>query len=352
MKVLVMGLRQGLCRALERRKIPYILWNHKEVSSKLRAEKIVVGPYMDSEADFFAFFDLCKINHDEFSHVIAGSEAPVIYASLARKWLKVERNPHTLILKCTDKLTMKKFLHEKGIPMTQFADIKKYENREELVEKLGLPLVVKGRNSSGGRDVKFHQSLSDSEFEILKKNARKLDLYGEAAVKGSEGSIESFVQDHNVIFTNITQYYVLGHCNIIPGLYSQELNSKIRDLNEQVIRALKIKWGMTHLEYYITDEGPLFGEIAIRPPGGHIMDCLELSYGENFWEHFLDVELHQKDLIFSKCQAYSAAYIFHPGKGKVMAIEGTRDLARLANIEKWRFKLNVGDEVETRVGGR
>ncbi len=350
MKVLVMGLRQGLCRALERRGIAYILWNHKKVSSKLKAERILISPYLSEESEFFKYLEESQINPGQITHIIAGSEAPVIYASLARKWLKVKRNPHTLILKCTDKLEMKKYLFEKGIPMTRFTDIKKCENKEELIGKLGLPLVIKARNSSGGRGLEFLETISDDEFSYLKKNARKLDLYCEGALKGSEGSIESFVQNHKIVFTNITQYYELGHCNIVPAIYNEELKSQIHALNEEVIKALKIKWGMTHLEYYITDEGLLFGEVALRPPGGHIMDCLKLSYREDFWDHFLNVELHQEDLSFKEASSYSAAYIFHPGKGKVSSITGVQELQSLPNMKKWRLQLKVGDTVETRVG--
>ncbi len=350
MKVLVMGLRQGLCRALERRGIDYILWNHVNVSSKLKAKSIIISPYQDDEEEFLRTLERNEVYPSDFTHVIAGSEAPVVYASLARKWLGVKRNPHNLILKCTDKLTMKKFLSEKGIPMTKFEDIKKSETKEELIEKLGLPLVIKARNSSGGRGVEFIEKLDDDYFHYLKKNARKLDLYCEGAIKGREGSIESFIQNHEVVFTNITEYYVLGHCNIVPATYDDELKEKIKELNEAVIKALKIKWGMTHLEFYETKEGLLFGEVALRPPGGHIMDCLELTYGDNFWDHFLKVELHEEDHSFSAVKNTSAAYIFHPGDGKVISIEGEDDLKQMPTVKKWRLQLKVGDVVEPRVG--
>jgi hypothetical protein len=350
MKVLVMGLRQGLCRALERRNLSYILWNHNKVSSKLKAECIIQSPYLDDEVEFLQTLNDNGVDGTEITHVIAGSEAPVVFASLARKWLKVKRNPHSLILKCTDKLTMKKFLCEKKVPMAKFVDIKKCRNKEELISILGLPLVIKARNSSGGRGLEFIKELSDDYFQELKKNARRLDLYCEAVIKGREGSIESFVQNHEIVFTNITEYYVLGHCNIVPATYSDELQEKIRKLNEIVIKALNIKWGMTHLEFYDTEEGLLFGEVALRPPGGHIMDCLELSYKDNFWDHFLNLELHKEDIFFSDNSEYSAAYIFHPGHGQVKEVKGQNELKEIETIKKWKLKLKVGDQVEPRLG--
>ena len=96
---------------------------------------------------------------------------------------------------------------------------------------------------------------------------------------------------------NVTEYHRIGHCNLVPAHYSEKELELIHELNRRVIKALKIKWGMTHLEYYLTDEGILFGEVALRPPGGHIMDCMSIAYDVNIWDHFIDVELLQKTLV-------------------------------------------------------
>ena len=350
MKVLVMGLRQGLCRALEQRSLDYILWSPKPVKSTLKASCIIEGPFAKDEEEFNKTLEKYNLNKEDITHVIAGSEEPVVYSSLIRKWLKIKRNPHSLILKCTDKLTMKKYLSEKGIKMTPFVDIKKCSSREELIDQLGLPLVIKARNSSGGRGVEFLEDISESYFNQLKKEARRLDLYCEGAIKGSEGSIESFIQDHEITFTNITQYYVIGHCNLIPAPFDEDLRNKLLSLNRSVISSLNIKWGMTHLEYYVTEDGILFGEVALRPPGGHIMDCMDLSYGEKFWDYFLSIELHEKVSKSFSLKEYSAAFIFHPGDGKVKKIEGEQRVKKLESIHKWRFKLKAGDRVSKREG--
>lgn len=49
-------------------------------------------------------------------------------------------------------------------------------------------------------------------------------------------------------------------------------------MNHQVIKALNIKWGLTHLEYYGDRNGELFGEIALRPTGGYIMELIKCAY--------------------------------------------------------------------------
>ena len=345
-----MGLRQGLCRSLERKGIDYILWNPTAITSHLKTKSIIIYPFSADEEEFRKTLKRHKVDVQKITHIIAGSEAPVVFASLARKWLKVKRNPHNLIVKCTDKLTMKKFLVEKEIPMGKFEDIRNCSSRDELIESLGFPLVLKARNSSGGRGLEFLNELSDEEFAHLKKNAKKLDIYCEGAIKGREGSIESFIQNHEILFTNITQYYIQGHCNIIPGIYDEKLCSEIRELNQKVVEALNIKWGMTHLEYYLTDKGVLFGEIALRPPGGHIMDCLDLSYNANFWDYFIGVELHEEDITFPEGFDYSSAYIFHPGEGKVESVDGVDELKKLTNLKTWKLKIKKGDSIQARIG--
>ena len=343
MKVLVLGFRQALCRSLEKRNIPYVLWSNAPVKSKLKSLSTIIADYPKERTDLPS--DL-----DDITHVMAGTEAPVVAASLIRKWLDLKRNPHTLILRCTDKLTMKQYLSDKGIPMTKFADVRKCESLEDLQSELGESVVVKARNSSGGRGLEFVKNPTTEQFEFWKKNARKLDLYCEQAISGKEGSIESFIVDSEVVETNVTEYHRIGHCNLVPAHYSEKELELIHELNCRVIKALKIKWGMTHLEYYLTDEGILFGEVALRPPGGHIMDCMSIAYDVNIWDHFIDVELHQKITEPFKFVHYSGAAIFHPGEGDVESIDGVSEIESLPSLKKCKISVKPGDSIRKRIG--
>ena len=38
------------------------------------------------------------------------------------------------------------------------------------------------------------------------------------------------------------------------------------------------------MEVFLGEEGPVFGEIAARPPGGYLMDLIPRAYGFDPWE--------------------------------------------------------------------
>src|SRR5690606_5219991 len=114
----------------------------------------------------------------------------------------------------------------------------------------------------------------------------------ESFINAPEGSIESFINNNEILFTNITEYYKKTQANLLPAPFSKDELQQIQNLNEDVISKLNIQWGMTHLEFYRHPNGLYFGEIALRPPGGHIMAILKTAYGFNAWEALLAVELN------------------------------------------------------------
>jgi biotin carboxylase len=335
-----MGHRRGITKALEQRGISFCIWSEREVKGKTKSTKTLINRFPEDYKSFKDHFESEKA----FTHIIAGVEAAVIPASLVRSWLDLERNPHGHILKCTDKLIMKTFLSKQNIPMTPFVFINSLSEESNLKAKLGESFVCKPRQNSGGRGIVFCSDLSVVTDADLK------DVYFERKILGKEGSVESFIKDSEITFTNITEYKKSGFSNLVPASYSKEIQQKILDLNEKVIKALNIKWGMTHLEFYLTKNDILFGEVALRPPGGYIMEALTLSYGINFWDQYVDIELHQKADIDIKLQSYSSSIILHPGEGTVKSIEGIGELEQLESLKKFKLKAQVGDIVSKRDG--
>jgi hypothetical protein len=339
MLVLVMGHRLGLSRCLERLDIPYLLWTDKAVKNKLHTNQIILKQFPLSKDE------VCEsiLNHSEITHVIAAVEKSVIPASNIRLWFKLKRNPHNLILKCTDKYKMKTYLQEKNIPMTEFCSGRKF-SPEQIIEKLGFPVVSKPRLSSGGRGIFFINSLE----EFIKN--KQSECYYEKAIIGTEGSIESFISNNKIVFKSTTQYFKNGHCNKIPARYSKEVEDKITKLNADVIEALNIKWGMTHLEYYITEAGLYFGEIALRPPGGFIMDIISMVHGIDSWELFVKTELNILDEIEISQNQFGSSIIIHPEQGRVESIEGEEEIKKLKSLKSLKLNLKPGDIIAKREG--
>lgn len=339
MKVLIVGHRQGLARALEKRSIPYVVWSQKEIKNKLAAKQIIISPYPSSFEDFET---QCQ-DFSAITHVIAGVESSVWPSYLIKSWIGISKENEEFIAKCcTDKLFMKQQLSQYNIPMTHYLEDKS-QSFDELSDKLGTPFVAKPRRESGGRGVSFIHSGDD--LPSLRE-----DLYFEKKALGKEGSIESFIQNGKIHFSNITEYYRVGACNFLPASYNDREKKLIKELNEKVISSLGIQSGVTHLEYYLHEDKILFGEIALRPPGGYIFDVLSLAYEYNFWDLYISCVLGMDNLPNPEQKYFASSIIIHPGEGVIEQVHGLEKLDTLNSLIKKQIKFEIGDNILKRVG--
>ena len=342
-RVLVIGYRAGLARALRRQSVPYAIWHDRPVRTSGRELGKHIHPFGNSKEtsrqNAKALADL-----GPFTHVIAGTEAAVVAASHARRTLGARRSVHTTVMRCHDKLAMKRWLQRHDIPMTPFLDVKDAADPAELIDKLGSPLVVKDRKGSGGRGIDFLESAE----EVTAVGTR--NRYAESFVDGPEVSVESFVNGGHILFENITEYVEKTHVNVVPGGLPDDERDAILDLSRRVVAALRINWGMTHLELYRTSEGPLFGEIALRPPGGYIMELLRLAYGFDAWRALVSVELDLPLVLPTGPKRHAAAIVLHPGAGEVQRIDGVEAVKAMTEVRRIRLKIDRGATVAMRRG--
>lgn len=339
MKVLVLGHRKNLCECLSDKSIPFLLWVQKDGHFKVNAEKIIIQNYCKTSAE------LNPLKNDlmNITHVIASSENAVIPASFIRKEFKLKRNPHNMAIRCADKYEMKKYLFDLKIEMTPFKKLKHLSEVEDLLKEWGTPIFAKPRLNSGGRGLVRIYNRDEA------KDLRLADYIFEKGINGSEGSVESFISGGKIQFTNITEYYEHGKINLVPGHYSEDINRQILNLNERVLSALKINWGMTHLEFYLTDKGILFGEVALRPPGGYIMEAMELAYESSAWEHFVSIELGL-NVQFQELRNWAASCVFYPSSDSYYHQRDVGEVKKLISVKELVIKKKLDGKVAPREG--
>ena len=260
-QVLVIGPRRGLVDVLRARQIRFSVWQEKPSSGWKDADQRVTAPFWKSPER------IRQTVRKEFAatpctHIIAGTESATYPAAIARRQLGARCSETTTALRCRDKLAMKEYLSDFGIPMTKFLAESSATDAARVFESLGHPVVRKNRKSSGGKTLQIIER--ETDLVLQQGNRNILEKF----VAAPEASIESFINNGNIEFTNITAYHEKGFTNFVPAAFDTTLTNAIQDLNRLVIEALKIRWGMTHLEVYLTQKGLLFGEIAVRPPGG------------------------------------------------------------------------------------
>lgn len=338
--VLVIGPRRGLVKVLQKRRIRFSVWQEKDLNWP-DANQLLTAPLWKSPER------IRQIVRNEFattrfSHIIAGTEAAIYPAAIARRMLGARCSEATTALRCRDKLAMKEYLYAFGIPMTRFMAESAATNAAAVFKSLGRPVVRKNRKSSGSRTLQIIHRESDLVLQHGNRNI--LEKY----VCAPEASIESFICNGNIQFSNITDYHEKGCTNFVPAAFDAVLTNAIENLNRRVIEALKIRWGITHLEVYLAEKGLLFGEIALRPPGGYIMNAIRHAYDFDPWEAFLAMELDEPFRFPDRPRAYAAVDVLHPGAGTVIAVNGEAEVRSHPATCEFRLKTALGDRISRR----
>lgn len=342
-RVLVAGYRAGLCDALDRLGVAYVIWTATPIINKRRQSQFRVR-LLDASQDKLREHARSFAGDGPFTHVIAGTEAGVVAASIARRELGARKSVHATILKCHDKLKMKSFLTERGVPMVDFIPGRSGMAASAIIDRLGTPVVIKDRASSGGRGIEF--ASSTAAVADLSGRGRIMERY----IDAPEISVESFVSDSKIQLESMTNYHVKKFVNVVPAGFDADLTRRILELNRKVIRELRISWGVTHHEMYLGPDGPLFGEIALRPPGGYIMELIQLAYGFDPWMAFAMVELGRAFDFPGAARRVAAAVLLHPGEGRVAAIRGADEVHADPAVERFKLRVESGDLVRPRTG--
>jgi hypothetical protein len=342
-RVLLIGPRGDLVDVLHKRQIPFSIWQNKQASRWPGAERLVTAPLWKSTERIRQTIRQEFVG-THFTHVIAGTEAAIYPAALARRLLGSRYSETTTALRCRDKLAMKQYLCDFGVPMTKFLAESDATDAAAVFAELGCPVVKKSRKASGGKTLQIIHRESDLLLQHGNRNI--LEKY----VSAPEASIESFINNGSIQFTNITAYHEKGAVNFVPAAFDTALTAAIQSFNRRIIETLKIRWGITHLEVYLTQKGLLFGEIALRPPGGYIMNALRHAWGFDSWAAFVAMELDEP-FDFPNCpRGYAAAEVFHPGAGRVMSIRGEAKLREHPATREFHLKVSPGDRIRPRVG--
>lgn len=314
------------------------------------------------QENFVAPFPLSKDLDEEFfsavqkikpQAVVALTEKAVLPAAALREKLKGAGLSYAQALRCRDKFEMKRHAQKHHIPTTEFLilDSEKIRSKKingtSLIHDLGVPLVVKPRLLSGSRGFRLVEDPRDLDLRECS------DFLAERFVDAQEVSTELFVHSGKIVFQSITEYYVPLAINIVPARLPKALCRDIQILSQKVVDAFEIERGMVHLEVFLTSQGVLFGELAVRPPGGYLMELLRLSYGFNPWLALGELELGRAFEFPKKVLQSTASWVVHPGNretGYLKEVQGLEDLSRLSSYVASRIKVKPGQKIEPRLG--
>ena len=342
--VLIVGKRGRCYRAALRMGHTVFLWSDGPLHES-RKEKLagwVETPFKSCEKGLLTA-DVDAIEEFNIEFVIAATESSVDIAAMIRKQFKLTGTPLKTTNLLHNKNEMKLEALKHNIPITKFHLISDQDTPEILADKLGLPLVIKPLAESGARGVMVLNNLDEIKLHA------KPGLLAEAFVDGTEVSVETFIHNGVPIFHNITEYLHQWKKSIVPAAFEAELLENIININDRVIAGFGVKNGMTHAEFYLTKNGPVFGEMAVRPPGGYYMELIEYAYGFNPWKTYVELETAATPKPLPvKAKKFSCVFMIHPGAGIVDEVSGIALLKELKEVKQFKCKVEPGTLVGER----
>jgi biotin carboxylase len=276
--------------------------------------------------------------------VVALTESMVVPAARLRALLGIPGTSPAVALRGHDKLFMKEAFLARRLPCAGFLPVGSADDVDAIVELLGLPVIIKDRTGSGSRG-------STVAHDPVTVRAALRD-YGlaESLVRGDEMSVEAFVVGGEVIFESATQYLAPFWANVVPAPIDASLRATLSRTLRDVIPAIGLRTGLIHLEVFVSPEGVMVSEVALRPPGGHLMRLLDAAYDFNPWEALLRIELGERPDLPREPKQLAGVWILHPGAGTVEAVEGLAEVERMPSVKRVHCAARRGTVIAPRTG--
>lgn len=231
-----------------------------------------------------------------------------------------------------DKVTMKKWLKDKNVPIPLFLDtLPENSSFSEVCETVGLPFVIKPRRSAGSNNI--YVIRNEKHFIQAKRSIGSLLSHYEAEqfIDAKLYHCDIALWQSKCIFSESTKYLspTIDFQSGLPlGGIVMDLNCPLRSrlisFAKKTLAALDSKDGVYHMEVFAqNDEAQslIFLEVGARPPGMLVTSMYEQATGINLLN--LDIMIQTRSLsdTFKVSRLQDAFYLVYPkGKGKVQAL--------------------------------
>ena len=225
---------------------------------------------------------------DRFDRVETIDEPLVEPCAVVRERLALPGLPVATARLCRDKVAMKAFLRERGIPCAASARVESANDALQFVEQHGYPVVLKPIAGFG----------SLQTFAVRDRAQCDAALAALRPSPSSPAAIEEFIEGHEGFFDTITDDVGVRHdfaAHYFPGCLEasrersiapqiavtnrieQDGYRELRKMARDVVDALSLRNTATHMEWFFGPKGLKFSEIGARPAGEKIWDMYRFA---------------------------------------------------------------------------
>lgn len=230
------------------------------------------------------------------------SDLAIITVNYVAQHMGLVSNDLECTARSTNKHLMRNCFEQHGDPSPKSFLVEKAEDLP--LEKLAYPLIVKPLDRSGSRGITRIEKAEELEkaIEMAKKEGFEKKALVEEYLEGDEFSVECISYEGEHHFLSFTRKYTTGAPHFIENGHLElcendpEMVAKIKKVTFHALDSLGIKYGASHTEIKIREDGKIgIVEIGGRMGGDFIgSDLVRLTTGFDFVEAVLNVSLGKK----------------------------------------------------------
>jgi biotin carboxylase len=238
-----------------------------------------------------------------------------------------------------DKQLMKERVAAAGLRVPRAERVRTVAEVKAAAERIGYPLILKPIAGAGSADT-YRVDDEDDLDRTLAKMRHVTECSCEEFISGEEFTYDTVCVNGVPAFRNVAHYLpkpLIARTNewISPVIITvrEQTQPKLQpglELGRQVLTALGMGDGFTHMEWFLKPNGEaVFGEIGCRPGGAHLVDQMNYTCDIDLFREWARVACWGK-FEAETVRQYNAAIIFKraKGRGRITRIDGLREFLR------------------------
>ena len=240
---------------------------------------------------------------EKLDRIVALDDFDVEKAAALREHLRIPGMGDTTARYFRDKLAMRTQAASRGIPVPEFLHVLNHEEISQFAKQVKFPFIVKARLLAGAHGLKKVNNEEELWNRINELGDEQSFFLMERFVPGNIYHVDSIVYENEVRFALASQYgkppFEVAHSGRVftsrTVLRGSEIEQRLLELNEKVIKAMGLLRGVSHTEFIEAEEdGKLyFLETSARVGGAHIADLVEAASGINLWREWAKIEIQR-----------------------------------------------------------
>jgi phosphoribosylaminoimidazole carboxylase (NCAIR synthetase) len=239
-----------------------------------------------------------------------------------------------------DKSRMKEVLRAAGVPCARHQLVTGPGEALAFADAVGFPLVAKPPAGAGAQATYRLDDVGAlrSWLAAIPPRADAPGLLEEFLV-GDEHTFDSVTIGDRTVWASVSDYVpppldVLRNpwiqwTVLLPREMDDPRYAGIADIGPAALRALGVREGLTHMEWFRRPDGSVaVSEVGARPPGAQLSSMLGYVHDVDFYRMWTELVILDRFDPPDRKFAAGTAYLRGQGRGRVRAVHGVDELNR------------------------